>query len=170
MIAVSILAVVVSVWIGLNFGKPAATASNRNPISPKQGDANADLASLIQQGCDLYNRRLFESAEDCFLRATHIDPIRADAWWWLGKCRVRKPKPDYEGARFPFNEAIRLGNDKHPAYYQARAYMRWKGFKDGQAALSDCDIALKLDPKDTNTAKLRDEIRVALERDQLESH
>ena len=80
LVAVCIVAAAVSVGIWINFGKPAANASNSPAVGQARsgGNSQAEIHSAeahFEKGRELFDARLFENAEAQFrlaLDATHL--------------------------------------------------------------------------------------------------
>jgi tetratricopeptide (TPR) repeat protein len=65
-----------------------------------------DASSVFNQGVILWNQGKAADAEPVFLKATKLDPKMADAFYWLGMCRINQGHlPDAKG---PFLEYMKL--------------------------------------------------------------
>lgn len=83
-------------------GKMSAKANELNEAAGGGGDAS----SIFNQGVILWNQSKAAEAEVQFLKASQLDPKMADAFYWLGMCRVNQGKlPD---AKAPFQEYMKL--------------------------------------------------------------
>ena len=76
-----------------------------NQLSDAAG-GGGDVSSVFNQGVILWNQGKAAEAESQFLKATKLDPKMADAFYWLGMCRINQGHlPD---AKAPFLEYMKL--------------------------------------------------------------
>ena len=83
-------------------GKMSTKANELSDASGTGGNAQ----TVYNQGVILWNQSKAVEAEAQFLKATQLDPKMADAFYWLGMCKVNQGKlPD---AKAPFQEYMKL--------------------------------------------------------------
>ena len=71
-----------------------------------EASGGGDAGSVFNQGVILWNQGKAPDAEPQFLKATKLDPKMADAFYWLGMCRINQGHlPD---AKAPFLEYMKL--------------------------------------------------------------
>ncbi len=79
-------------------------SAKANELSEAAG--GGDASSTYNQGVILWNQGKAVDAEPVFLKATKLDPKMADAFYWLGMCRINQGRlPD---AKAPFLEYMKL--------------------------------------------------------------
>lgn len=87
------------------FDEAGKMGAKANELSEAAG-GGGDASSVFNQGVILWNQSKAAEAEPQFLKATQLDPKMADAFYWLGMCRVNQGKlPD---AKAPFQEYMKL--------------------------------------------------------------
>jgi tetratricopeptide (TPR) repeat protein len=80
-------------------------SAKANELSEAAG-GGGDASSVFNQGVILWNQGKAADAEPQFLKATKLDPKMADAFYWLGMCRINQGHlPD---AKAPFLEYMKL--------------------------------------------------------------
>jgi tetratricopeptide (TPR) repeat protein len=86
------------------FDEANKMSAKANELSEAAG--GGDASSVFNQGVILWNQGKAADAEPIFLKATKLDPKMADAFYWLGMCRINQGKlPD---AKAPFLEYMKL--------------------------------------------------------------
>jgi tetratricopeptide (TPR) repeat protein len=86
------------------FDEANKMSAKANELSEAAG--GGDASSVFNQGVILWNQGKAADAEPIFLKATKLDPKMADAFYWLGMCRINQGHlPD---AKAPFLEYMKL--------------------------------------------------------------
>ncbi len=86
------------------FDEANKMSAKANELSEAAGGGDAN--STFNQAVILWNQGKAVDAEPVFLKATKLDPKMADAFYWLGMCRINQGKlPD---AKAPFLEYMKL--------------------------------------------------------------
>ena len=86
------------------FDEANKMGAKANELSDAAG--GGDASSVFNQGVILWNQGKAVDAEPQFLKATKLDPKMAEAFYWLGMCRINQGKlPD---AKAPFLEYMKL--------------------------------------------------------------
>ncbi len=87
------------------FDEASKMSAKANELSEASG-GGGDAGSVFNQGVILWNQSKAAEAEVQFLKASTLDPKMADAFYWVGMCRVNQGKlPD---AKAPFLEYMKL--------------------------------------------------------------
>lgn len=87
------------------FDEAGKMSAKANELSEAAG-GGGDAGSVYNQGVILWNQSKAAEAEVQFLKASKLDPKMADAFYWVGMCRVNQGKlPD---AKAPFQEYLKL--------------------------------------------------------------
>lgn len=99
---------------------------------------------FLEQAKGKVTDNVLDQALDLFEKALELNPQGKDALYERGVLYTNLKQLDL--ALFDFNKLIEL-EDNNPFYYACRAFIK-SGLKDGQGAMLDLEITIKLDPDD----------------------